>query len=555
MEDVKWVVRRVLTHWHLILLALFGSLLEGIGTSGISLLMKSLSEALLQKKNTGQVLGAVGLLLVFVFLAQIGSFFVRFFTSLYAEREMLRIRSEVFNVLLNGDFSNTLKQSSGDFISNLIYDLGLIRNLLGLWVIKLLREPIVIIALLGVLIYRDAIFTLFLLLSLPVIVLSVSFFGEKRSRSLKKSQTAYSEISQRVFSAFSGFETVKSMQASKAFERFFNHLSKELQRAGFRSEFYFALNSVFNFTTGYLIVALVIVFGSYRLASNQLSAGEFVSFLMALVLLQMPLMEFQKGLLELRSNMPAIQRVRRVLSLQPERKDGIILSSSPLDFEITSLSVNLENLAALKDISLKIPYSDHLIVLGETGSGKSTLLRVLSGLLPYRGSVLIGGLELSSVLLSDLRSRVFLVPQEPFVFDGTLRENLTLGEDFDSIEIVKATKLAKCDFLGLEDRLKPSELSGGEKQRIALARIFLKNPDVLLLDEATSALDEKTQEEILLNIIKAFEKKTIIAVAHRLSLLRYFKRAIVLRNGRLIYDGDVEGAASALLDRPKTAIQ
>lgn len=555
MQDVKWVLGRLLAHWHLISLALAGSLLEGLGTSGISLLMKSLSEALLQQKSTQEVWKAVGVLLLLVAITQLGSFCVRFFTAIYAEREMLKIRSEAFKALLNSDFSNIIKHSSGDFISKLIYDLGLIRNLLGLWVIKLLREPIVILALFGVLLYRDAVFTLFLLLAFPVIMLSVAFFGEKRSNSLKKAQIAHSEISQRVFSSFAGFETVKTMQANNAFERYFSDLSNRLKDAGFRSELYFALNSVFNFTTGYIIVALVIAFGSYRLASNQLSPGEFVSFLMALVLLQMPLMEFQKGLLELRSNLPAVERVRSVLSFKPERKDGIVLSSAPLNIEIKSLSVKLESYAQLDGINLSIPYGERIIVLGETGSGKSSLLRTLSGLLPYSGSITLGGIELSKVLLSDLRSRVLLIPQEPFVFPATLRENLTLGEAIQSPELIRALKLASFDFSDLDQPLRPSELSGGEKQRIALARIFLKNPDILLLDEATSALDEKTQKQVMLNILKVFEKRTIIAVAHRLSLLPYFNRAIVLSEGKVIYDGDPEGASSALLHRPKIVIQ
>ncbi|MCS7084386.1 MAG: ABC transporter ATP-binding protein/permease [Aquificaceae bacterium] len=413
----------------------------------------------------------------------------------------------------------------------------------------------VVLALFGVLLYRDAVFTLFLLLALPVILLSVSFFGEKRSNSLKKAQIAHSEISQRVFSSFAGFETVKTMQANNTFEGYFNDLSKRLKDAGFRSELYFALNSVFNFTAGYVVVALVIAFGSYRLASNQLSPGEFVSFLMALVLLQMPLMEFQKGLLELRSNLPAVERVRNILDLKPERREGAILSGAPLNIEIKSLRVRLETSAQLNGIDLSIPYGEHVIVLGETGSGKSTLLRVLSGLLPYSGSVILGGEELSKVLLSNLRSRVLLIPQEPFVFSATLRENLTLGEAIESSELIRALELARFDFSDLDQPLRPSELSGGEKQRIALARIFLKNPDILLLDEVTSALDEKTQKQVILNILRAFEKKTIIAVAHRLSLLHYFNRAIVLSDGKIIYDGSPDGASSALLHKPSIATQ
>lgn len=189
--------------------------------------------------------------------------------------------------------------------------------------------------------------------------------------------------------------------------------------------------------------------------------------------------------------------------------------------------------------------------MGDTGSGKSTFLRVLAGLLPYQGSVKLDGLELSQIRKEDLREIMLLLSQEPFVFPGTVRENLIMAKEKPEEDLWKALHLAGCDFVkSLDQQVSPKSLSGGERQRLALARVFLKSPEIILLDEATSALDAKKEEEVLNNLFEHFKDKTFILVAHRFSNLLKCDRVVVLKEGRVVFEGRPREAIDFFLQSP-----
>ena len=328
-------------------------------------------------------------------------------------------------------------------------------------------------------------------------------------------------------------------------------LNKNLFRSSLKSELYSALNSVFNYTFGYMVVALVIFYGSYRITEGSLTPGDFLSYLTALVFLQDPLIGAQKGIMELRSALPVINRIRELLNLEEEREGNLRLESFKSDIRVENLWVNLGEEKLLKGINLKIAKGEKLGIMGDTGSGKSTFLRVLAGLLPYQGNIRLDGFELNQIRKEDLREIILLLSQEPFVFPGTVRENLIMAKEKPEEDLWKALKLAGCDFVkSLDQQVSPKRLSGGERQRLALARVFLKSPDIILLDEATSALDAKKEEEVLNNLFENFKDKTFILVAHRFSNLLRCHRVVVLKEGRVVFDGKPKEAIEFFLQSP-----
>lgn len=551
MEHIKWTFGRLKIYWHFILLSLIGSLLEAGGTAGVSLLIKSLVDKVFLLKEGGEVLKIILTLMAFVLLAQMGNFMVSFFSALYTELEMKKLRQEAFKKLLKANYSAFLGISPGELASRVISDMNLYKNLIGSYGIKLFREPLTVIFLLGVLFYRDWILTLNLALLAPVLFFAVKYFGGKRGKHIKRAQEGYAGVADRLFSSFAGFESIRSFKAQGMFEKLFDQLNKSLFKSSLKSDVYFAFNSVFNHTFGYSVVALVILYGSYRIVEGSLTPGDFISYLTALVFLQPPLVEAQKGLMELRASLPVVKRIREVLELEEEKEGSLSLEDFKGEINIENLWVKVDQQNLLKGINLKIFKGEKLGIMGDTGSGKSTLLRTLAGLLSYQGSIKLNGFELSHIKKEDLREVLILLSQEPFVFPGSVRENLIMAKERAEEDLWRALQLAGCDFVkSLEQQVDPKSLSGGEKQRLALARIFLKSPEIILLDEATSALDAKKEEEVLNNLFKSFEDKTFILVAHRFSNLLKCDRVVVLKEGRVVFEGRPREAIDFFLQSP-----
>jgi ATP-binding cassette subfamily C protein/subfamily B ATP-binding cassette protein MsbA len=551
MDNIKWASGRLKKYWHFIILSLLGSVLEATGTAGITLLIKSLVDKVFLLKEEEEIFRTILALIGLVLLSQTGNFAVSFFSALYTELEMRGLREEAFRRLLRVDYSAFLGISAGEFASRVISDMNLYRNLIGSYAIKLIREPITVLFLFGVLLYRDWLLTVGLIFLLPVLSLAVRYFGGKRGKHIKRAQESYAGVADRLFSSFSGFDSIRSFGAQSMFERLFHELNRSLFRSSFRSEVYFALNSVFNYTFGYLVVALVILYGGYRVVEGSLTPGEFISYLTALVFMQNPLMESQKGVMEVRSSLPVIERIRELLSLREEEEGKLPLQSLKEGLQVKGLSVRFRGAELLRDVNLSIHRGEKVGIMGDTGSGKSTFLRVLAGLVPYEGSLRVDGLELRDIKREDLRKHFLLISQDAFVFPGTVRENLLMAGGKDEELFWKSLRLAGCDFVeSLDQEVSPRSLSGGEKQRLALARVFLRSPEVLLLDEVTSALDAKKEEEVLDNIFSQFEGKTIVLVAHRFSNLLRCDRVFVFRDGGVVFEGKPKEAIEFFLQSP-----
>lgn len=549
MEHIKWVFFRLKTYWPFLLLSLIGSLLEASGTAGVSLLIKSLVDRVFLLKEKEEILKIVIGLMSFVILSQVGNFTTSFFSALYTELELKRLREEAFRKLLKAEYSTFLGLSPGELASRIISDMNLYRNLIGFYAPKVIRDPITVIFLVGVLFYRDWLLTLNLALLIPILIFAIRYFGRKRGKHIKRTQESYAGVADRLFSSFSGFETIRGLKATKLFEGLFTQLNSILFRSSLKSEAYFALNSVFNYTFGYLVVALVILYGSYRIAEGGLTPGDFISYITALVFLQNPLVEMQKGFMELKSSLPVIKRIRDLLNLEEEKEGEVPLKGIKEGIRAERLYVQINGKELLRDVNLSILKGEKLGIMGDTGSGKSTFLRVLAGLLPYEGSLKIDGVELSKIKKEDLREIILFLSQEPFIFPGTVRENLIVekGEE----DLWKALRLAGCDFVkSLDQRIDPKSLSGGEKQRLAIARLFLKSPEIILLDEATSALDAKKEEEVLNNLFEHFRDKTFVIVAHRFSNLLRCDRVVVFKEGRMVFEGSPREAIDFFLQSP-----
>lgn len=299
------------------------------------------------------------------------------------------------------------------------------------------------------------------------------------------------------------------------------------------------------FTIFVLLVAVldvtVLIF-AWR--TQALTVGGVVALLSLIENAYMPIAIFNVLFVQYKLDKAAFARYQRFLCGEddPKLENGQPVCGLRGEIEVRGLGFGYGKSALFKDLTMNIRAGEKVALVGESGSGKSTLIKLILGLLKYSsGSIMLDGRELKDLKLNDLYRWVFYCSQEPPVFDGTVRENLELGKSFSdgqlqaALERVRLPELAKSLDRDIGER--GAGLSGGEKQRLALARLWLYRPRLAVLDEATSAMDNITESSVMRGLIEQLSGCTVIAIAHRLSSVADFDRLIVFREGRIAGQG------------------
>ena len=302
-----------------------------------------------------------------------------------------------------------------------------------------------------------------------------------------------------------------------------------------------------------IVAAMELGVLAYAWLDGGLSVGEVAALITLMNNVYSPIAIFNVLLVQYRLDMAAWGRLEEFLHAAEDEQleRGRALNGLSGEIRIRGLDFAYADRQILRDLKLTIRPGEKVALVGESGSGKSTLAKLLCGLLKYEtGSIRLDGMELHDIRLNSLYEYLGYISQDAPVFDGSLRENLDFGEHVPEEALRAAMKMAR--FLpvyeklpdGLETRLgeRGVMLSGGEKQRVALARLFLeeKQKSVILLDEATSAMDNLTEEAVIGEVFSRWEKKTVICVAHRLNSIRSCGRVIAMKAGRIVGDGGFE---------------
>jgi len=548
MEQIKWLLSNLKPYWALVSLVIFGSILEGLGTSFMTYLVKRIMDDVFILKESNKLYTILYLFAAAAVIIQIGFFLRNFLMNMVSEKLLMDFREKMFSSLLYSKVDFFINHPSGDIISRFNNDINAIKNILIDYMLSLIKEPITVLLLLGVLIYRDIYLTVIIIFAFPIISYSVKYFGAKRAKYVKLNQERLGIINQHVTQLISGIENIKIFGAENKFLERFIQANKNLFKAGIKTIFYTVTNSIFNQSTGYIVFGLVLLYGGYRIVHGYTSAGNFISYITALLLIQMPIMETQKGFMNMRSSIPLVKRVQEMLLLQKEKDGTIDINNLLVPIVMKNVYVTIDSKEILKDINLTINPGEKIGIVGPTGAGKSTLLDILPKLVSYKGDVYIEDKSLEDITNKSIRSKVAFASQHVFIFNDTVRNNLLIANPNASEELlIKAIKLAKAEFLftlknGLDTVLGEYgyTVSGGERQRIAIARIFLTNPDIILLDEITSALDVHTEQAVISNIFEIFKDKTILIVAHRLSNIINCDRILYIEDGRILEEGTFE---------------
>ena len=465
------------------------------------------------------------------------------------------IRNDFYAHLERLSLSYFQSERTGDIMSRATNDLSAVRMMAGPAIMYSVNTILVFFVAIILMLSINLRLTLIALIPLPFVSLLVKFFGSAIHRRFEEIQAQLSHMSAVVQEALAGVRVVRAYrQEESEIERFRvanrTYLDRNRGLIQLQGLFYPSLAMFLGF--GGL---LVLWRGSREVILGQITVGEFVAFNAYLVMLTWPMIAFGWVTNMLQRGMASWKRMLEVFDAVPEIIDrgGVPVGNVQGGIEIRELTFAYgDGAPVLSSLSLRVEPGQTLALVGGTGSGKSTLLGLIQRLYdPPPGTVFIDGIDVRDLPLGQLRSAVGYVPQEPFLFSTTLRDNVAFGlaEDANTDVVDKSVRTAitvACLDADIEQFPRGYEttvgergitLSGGQKQRVALARALTVDPRILILDDALSAVDTYTEERILKGLREVMDQRTSIIVAHRMSTVRDADIIAVLDQGRLVEQG------------------
>ncbi|MEE8317673.1 MAG: ABC transporter ATP-binding protein [Candidatus Omnitrophota bacterium] len=498
------------------------------------------------------------IIIALIFLIkEIFLFLQTYFMSKLGQSVLKDVRMAIYKKLLqlsNDFYANT---KTGELVSRVTYDVGVIVNSITEGLTDLLLQPIQLCIYLGIVIWIKVYFSisgmlmLVTILLFPLLAYPVVQIGKKLRKISTATQESMSDINSLLFETIYGIGIVKSFSAEKTQmdkfrihnNRYFKMLMKSVKRMG-------VISPLGEFV-GILCMAIVLWLGGRDVVEGRLSAGAFIAFLAALLSLIKPFKRLSRLYGINLQALAAITRVFRILDREPSIKDSpsaIELSELKDSIEFKDIDFSYETgTPVLKGINIHLSKGKILAIVGLSGAGKSTLLSLLPRFYdPKKGRILIDGRDVKGFKIASLREDIGLVTQETILFNDSIRNNIAFGRPEAKIEdILKAAKAANAhDFIMkmpkeydafIGDR--GVRLSGGEKQRIAIARALFKDPPILILDEATSQLDTASERLVQQAIDRLMIHRTVFVIAHRLSTVEHADNIVVLDGGMIVEQG------------------
>lgn len=551
--------------WNIVWAVLGMLVVAGATGASAFLVQPALDDIFINKDRTALVM--VPLLFVLVIAAKgLGRFVQNYVMSACGLRVLEELRTQLYERIMRLPVSFFEERQTGMLMSRIIYDVSEMRASLPS-VIMLVRQVLAMVALIGVVFYRDATLAAWAVIVLPLAIYPFIYFGKKLRKLGRKNQGKLSDISAFLQEGFSGVRVVKAFAAEEREALRFRDENERLADIALTQTVYGELSSPVMELIGALGMGLVIWYGGTQVISGHSTPGTFFSFLTGLILLYDPIKKLNKANQTIQRALAGAERVFEILDspeLEAEQGGDAPFPETFEKFEFQNVSFRYGTTAsnALTDIELTALAGQRIAFVGPSGAGKTTLVNLIPAFLrPTSGRILLNGRDLADYDLASLRTHIGMVSQEAFLFSGTLRANIAYGrDDASSPQAEEAIRRAADAAFATEfiDRLPEGfdtvigergiKLSGGQKQRVTIARALMKDPPLLILDEATSALDTESERKVQLALDNLMIGRTSFVIAHRLSTILTADLIVVLKNGRI----DGMGPHAQLLETCET---
>ena len=457
-----------------------------------------------------------------------------------------KIRLNLFTKIQKIKINHVERLSSGDITYRLTEDADRLSEVIYKTIQDTLPCLLQLIAVIIYMFYLDWSLTLSTFILAPLIVFSVNKFGEKVLFASEKSQESTSNLASLLSESIDGISTIRAYAAENWIKERFSSRVTNNKKAKLKTMKLLALqHPIVGFIEAFGILA-ILALGALRINLGLLNSQEFSSFFAAILMLIDPISHITTNFNEFKQAQASFKRLQKV-SLKPtekDDKDATDLTNIRGNIEFNKVYFSyIKDSYVLKNINLRIFQGEVVAFVGTSGAGKSTMMSlILKFLDSNKGDIFIDGKNINLLKAKTIRSNIALVQQQPFLFSGTIKEAIKMGRTFSEEEIIKSAKIANAHvFISklpkqYETVISERNLnfSGGQIQRIAIARAILGNPSILLLDEATSALDADSEAEVQKGLNQAMKNRTVVVIAHRLSTIQKADKIVVFEKGEIV---------------------
>jgi len=500
------------------------------------------------------------IILILSFLTALLNYAIDYLQGLISLKIIIDIRNRLCAHLLTMSLRFFNEKKTGDLLSRLTNDIGIIQNSISFLFGDIIKQPMMVLMGFAFMFMLDWQLTLIVIVLMPSIAIPVLLLGKRIRQARKTSLAKLGDVTESMHQMFSGIRIVKSFQMEHAEIRELEKENNSFLRKSMGIVRVKALGLSLIEIIGTIIVLFVVLGAVYLIKHGQLDIPLAFTFSIYLMTFLKPIRVLTSGYNAFQESLGGAERVFELMHQKPDiidAPDSITLTDfkREINFKDLAFTYNQDSSdsirkPALSNINLSVKYGETIAIVGPTGSGKSTLLDLLCRFYdPTEGSIEIDGFDLKKIRRSSLLKQIAIVSQETFLFNDTIRNNISYGKPEATLDEIKDASRAAyiADFIeGLPQGYETITgergvmLSGGERQRLAIARALVKNPRILLLDEATSALDSTSEKIVQAAINNLMKNRTTFIIAHRLSTVQHADRIIVLENGKIVEQGKHE---------------
>ncbi|MCS7085551.1 MAG: ABC transporter transmembrane domain-containing protein [Bacteroidia bacterium] len=495
---------------------------------------------------------AVALLTLLVFQAAFSFFRILWFNEV-GEKAVADLRKQLFDRLVAAPMAFFHQRRVGELTSRLGADATLIFDALTFTLAEIIRSLINLLVGVAIIFATSVKLTLVMLSTFPAIVLAAAVFGRKIRRMSRESQDALAESNAAAEEALQGIQTVKSFANEARERRRYRQALDEAVRLALRGAAYRGAFASFVIFAIFGAIIFILWYGATMVRAGEMSVGQLTSFLVYTMFVGAAFASFGEQYSQVQRAVGATERIRRLLEepvedVEPAPEAPSVSAPGRIEFcDVRFAYPSRPDVQVLKGVSFVVHAGEKVALVGPSGAGKSTVVALVQRFFdPDSGTIRFNDADIKTMPLHQLRRRIAVVPQDVFLFAGTIRENIAYGRpEASDDEIRAAAALAYADeFIeklpdGYETVVgeRGVKLSGGQRQRVAIARAALRDPQLLILDEATGALDAQSERWVQAALDRLMQRRTTLVIAHRLSTVRNAHRILVLQNGKIVESG------------------
>ena len=536
-----------------ILFSVFFSLLVAGSTSAIAWLLDPAIKKIFIEKDQTLIL-LIPAAIIIAFTTKGLSLYIAKTTLIKVGQEVTKIlQLQLMKSIIKADAEIVDKKHSGKFISHLTFDISMMTNLISVVILNIAKDSLTLIGLIGVMFYQNWRLAIFALIMIPLASFAAKSLGKRIGKVTTQAQEKSGVLTSYMLEVFKNHKIIKIFQKenyefSRA-EKFINNLKERLVKT---SMVLVRASPIMETLTGFMIAGLIYYSGNLMM-KQELDINNFFSFLAAMMLAYQPVRSLATINMSINQGLSAAKRIIPLIEQENSIKEkpnasSLKVTMGEINFKNINFKYNSEEREILKSINLNIIGGEMTSLVGHSGAGKTTILNLIPRFYDkVSGDILIDGQSIYDKTLSSLRNNISLVNQDTTLFDDTIKNNIAYANlDASDSEIIEAAKLSHCnEFI---DKLpnkfdtligeNGTRLSGGEKQRLSIARAMLKKSKIILLDEATSSLDAETESKIQDAIKLLTKNRTTLVIAHRLSTVMNSKTICVVDDGKIAAEGN-----------------